>query len=65
MPRKELPAIPLSPYEAEIAQKLAKAFEMTKEEVVTKLVQDAMSRRLRKNTGHRPARVYAMPKVTR
>jgi hypothetical protein len=48
----------LSPYEAEIADKLAAAFDITRDEVVSSLVKDAMSRRLRKNTGHRPARVY-------
>ncbi len=62
MPRKEPQVVALSPYETEVADKIAALFQITRDEAVSRMTQDAMSRRMRRNTGHSPARVYSIPK---
>ncbi len=50
----------LSKREAQLAEDIAKREGITVEEAATKLVQSAIARRMKKRTGHGPAKVYGI-----
>jgi predicted HTH domain antitoxin len=53
-------SVPLSEKEMDIVRRVAEQQGMTVEEMATELVQEALKRRVRKNTGKGPARVYQL-----
>ena len=55
-------AVPLSDREMEIVKRVAAQLEIPEEELVTSLIQAALARRVRKNTGKGPAKVYSLPR---
>ena len=58
MPRDE--SLYLSSAEMEQVRRIARREGISEEEAATRLVQSALSRRVRKRTGKGPAKVYGM-----
>lgn len=52
--------VSLTKKEAELAEVIAKQYGLTMEEATTLIVKACIARRMKKRTGHRPARVYAI-----
>jgi hypothetical protein len=50
----------LSKQESALAEELAKRFGLTLDEVTTLVMKASIARRMKKRTGHRPAKVYQM-----
>jgi hypothetical protein len=61
VPAEKPSKVALSKYEAEIADKIADMFEITREEAVSRVVRAGIARRMKRNTGKTPAKVYRMP----
>ena len=60
MPNKAPESVALSDEEAKLVRELAQREGVSVEDMVTRLVQAALARRVRKRTGKAPARVYAI-----
>lgn len=60
MTKEETPPVPLSEAEKALVQQIADRDGISLEEAATKLVQDALARRVRRRTGKGPGKVYQM-----
>lgn len=62
MPNKETVQAFLTDNERDAVKKIAAAWGITEEDAASRLTSDALARRIKRNTGKTPAKVYSIRK---